>query len=148
MEPELVHFHKFLKIKKEDGKSFVFDPIRRKYLVLQPEELVRQSWIQYLINEKNINPKALQVEKKIAYSRHARRFDLVMYEREVPLILFELKGFDTPLTQAAAEQIALYNKKLNVPYLVLSNGISHAFFFVDFASNAVNKLNGFSEILK
>ena len=103
----------------------ILDPIRKKYLVLQPEELVRQLWVQYLIQELGCPAQLMALEQKITCNGLTRRYDVVMYNRAMePSILIECKAPKIGLSQATFDQAAQYNMVLKVPYLVVSNGRS------------------------
>ena len=78
-------------IKSKENKSYIFDPIRKKWLVLNPEEWVRQNCVQFLINEKKIPIGLLQVEKKIEVFNTVKRYDLVVFNTEKKISLLEFK---------------------------------------------------------
>ncbi len=102
----------------------IFDPIRRKLLVLAPEEFVRQLLIQYLIQVKSYNPNRISVEKKVVFNQMPKRCDVLIYDKQmIPLMLVECKAAEVPITLAAFEQIARYNTPLRVPYLLVTNGL-------------------------
>lgn len=114
-----------LQIKEEEGTKIVFDPIRRKWIILQPEELVRQLLLYYFINILNYPEKRIQVEKGILLPKQqSRRFDIVIYNQEAhPAMLVECKSYTQKITQAAFDQIGNYNRVLQVRYLVITNGL-------------------------
>lgn len=112
-----------LQIKKEGTSRFVFDPIRSKWLVLQPEELVRQLVIQYLLLEKGFPKNRMNVEKELLVNGLRRRFDLIVYTTDLkPFLLVECKRPDVRIDQAVFRQIAWYNMPLQVDYLLVTNG--------------------------
>jgi len=120
----LLAFQKDLKVKTVQNKKWVFDLIRKKYLVWQPEELVRQLLMHYLIQEKKYNKNSIQVEKGLTVNTNKRRFDILIYEKDTnPFMLIEVKAPSIPLNQAVFNQIAQYNLVFQVPYLLVSNGI-------------------------
>ncbi len=113
-----------LKSKKENDKSYLFDPIRKKNIILQPEELVRQLCILWLINNQEIHRNAIQVEKLININGLSRRFDIVVYDKEIkPFILIECKSPTVKIKQATFDQIAMYQMALKAPFLIVTNGL-------------------------
>lgn len=113
-----------LKIKKEADKRFVFDPLRKKWLVLQPEEMVRQLMVQYLLQEKGYSPNRISLEKGLQINERAKRFDILVYDAQVlPLMLIECKAPKVKIDNSTFEQAAWYNMPLRVKYLVVSNAI-------------------------
>lgn len=120
----LLDYQSELKIKKEDGKRYLFDPIRKTYLVLTPEEMVRQLLIQYLLTERNISKNRLALEKALKVNTMTRRWDLLVYTKDMtPWLLVECKAPEVKITQSVFEQISAYNLTLRVPYLLVTNGI-------------------------
>jgi len=115
-----------VKVKEKDGKHFIFDPIRSKYVALNPEEWVRQHFVNYLITEKGYPKELLGNEISIKLNNTAKRCDTVAYNRFLtPLMIIEYKAPTIEITNAVFDQIARYNMKLHVRYLVVSNGLSH-----------------------
>jgi hypothetical protein len=115
-------------------KYTIFDPIRKKQVALTPEEWVRQHVIQYLLIDKQ-TPKALiGIEVRLMLNDLQKRADLVVYSRTnaAPLLLIECKAPHITITQSVFEQIARYNMVLKVPYLMVTNGITHHFCYIDF----------------
>ena len=111
-------------LSSEGDQTFIFDPIRKKRLVLQPEELVRQIIILFLINDAGYPKNAFNVEKQIRVHQVQRRFDIIIYHHNIrPWMLIEVKSFKVPITQQTADQLFSYNKALNAPYLLVSNGL-------------------------
>ncbi|MBK8627086.1 MAG: type I restriction enzyme HsdR N-terminal domain-containing protein [Saprospiraceae bacterium] len=109
--------------KEKGGKKYIFDNIRKKYLVLQPEEFVRQLCIAWLIHT-GINRNNIQVEKAININGLLRRFDIVVYDKSIkPYILVECKSPDVTIDQATFDQISAYQVALNAPYLMVTNGV-------------------------
>lgn len=101
----------------------VFDPIRKGWFVMQPEEEVRQHLMQFLIREKGISPNLISVEKEIVYRGTRRRFDVVVFDRTgSPDIVCECKAPEIAITQDTVNQIARYNTVLKAPHLLLTNG--------------------------
>ena len=121
---DLLQWKNELIISQNAGKTFVFDPIRKKKIVLQPEELVRQLMVQWLLNKSNFNRNNIQVEKLITIHQLKRRFDIVVYDKNIrPYILIECKAPDVRIAQATFDQIAVYNMALSAPFLIVTNGL-------------------------
>jgi len=146
LELDLSTYHDKLTITENKGKRYIYDPIRKKQLVLQPEELVRQTWIQYLHHKHQLSFASLAVEKQLTLASVVRRYDLVYYQKGKPYILFEFKSYKLVLTQDNAQQISNYNLELKVPYLVLSNGLQTMVYTVSQATRQIEKLNVFPPI--
>lgn len=111
------------KIKTEDAKEFIFDAVRKRWVVLTPEEWVRQNFLQYLIQIKKYPASLIAVEKAIRLGELKKRFDVVVYDRNSkPWMIVECKEMDVALNKAVLDQVLRYNISLNVPYLVITNG--------------------------
>lgn len=115
-----------IKIKKENEKLLVLDKLREKYLVLTPEEWVRQHFVNFLITEKGYPPKLIANEIQIILNRQKKRCDSVVYDRSAsPLVIVEYKAPEVKITQQVFDQIVAYNIVLKVKYLIVSNGLEH-----------------------
>jgi hypothetical protein len=113
-----------LVVKKEEGAIKIYDPIRKKYLVKGPEEIVRQLVIQYLIKEKKYSKNRIAVEKMLRINDRIKRFDILLYDKNThPVLLVECKAPNVKLTEDTFHQIANYNLALRVKYLLVTNGI-------------------------
>lgn len=122
-----------LKTREANDKLEVFDIIRKKYVVLTPEERVRQQFINYLITEKNYPASLIAIEKGIKVLSMSKRFDAVVSDQTgYPVALIEFKSPDVNITQKVFEQIAAYNMRLKVRYLIVSNGMKHYCCKVDY----------------
>jgi hypothetical protein len=110
---------------EEPGQSLkIFDMIRKKYVVLTPEEWVRQHLLQFLVNERKFPESLLSVEKKVVVNRLYRRTDIVVYSNSLqPLLIAECKAPSIKITQSVFDQAARYNMTLGVSYFLLSNGM-------------------------
>lgn len=114
------------RVERQDGKLVIFDPIRKKYLVLTPEEWVRQHFIAYLTKYLGYPTGLIRIEGGLTYNKMARRSDIIIYDREVkPYMLIECKAPEIKVCRDTFEQAAVYNKVLGAPYLVVTNGLSH-----------------------
>lgn len=103
--------------------TYIFDPIRRKRILLTPEEEVRQKLITFLINDRGYPQGLIGVEKGLLVHGRPRRFDILVHNRHgQPLLLIECKAKSVNLNQQTFDQVARYNIALKVPWLVISNG--------------------------
>tara|TARA_B100000949_G_C13896730_1_gene290983 strand:- start:59 stop:505 length:447 start_codon:yes stop_codon:yes gene_type:complete len=125
-----------LKTKSVEGTIQVFDVIRKKYFVLTPEEWVRQHFIHYLNNEKNYPMGLMGVEKMVKYNALKTRADIVLYTTEGKAkMIVECKAPNVKITQDTFNQIAKYNFKLKVQFLVVTNGMQHFCCKMDYEKN-------------
>lgn len=114
------------KITEKDGKLSVFDPVRKKYVALTPEEWVRQHVIRFLVSEKNVPLALIGVEAAIKVFKTMKRFDIVVFDRnKTPLLLVECKAPSVVVSQETLDQAVRYNMTLNVNLLMLTNGLQH-----------------------
>jgi len=114
------------KLKSEEGRNLIFDEIRRKYVVLTPEEWVRQHFIRYLVDHRSYPATLIEVEKQFTHNQLTRRADILINSRSaVPVMLIECKAPDVKINQETFTQAALYNLKFQLPYLVMTNGMTH-----------------------
>ncbi len=109
-------------IKEENEKEFIFDPIRKQWIRLTPEEWVRQNFINYLIKEKKYPASLIAIEKEIKVGEMRKRFDILVYKESIPWLIVECKEQNTPINEAVAKQVLTYNIQLQVPYLIITNG--------------------------
>ena len=118
-----------IKIRKQEGSNEIFDAIRKKWLILTPEEWVRQNFIQYLLIIKKYPASLIAVEKEIKLGQLRKRCDIVVYNRESqPWMIIECKEMNVSLSQKTMEQILRYHITLPAKYLVITNG-SYCFGF-------------------
>jgi hypothetical protein len=111
------------KIKKENEKEFIFDEFRKRWVVLTPEEWVRQNFLQYLTQIKKYPASLIAVEKEIKLGELKKRFDIVVYDSHTkPWMIVECKEMNVPLDRTVLDQVLRYNINLQVPYLVITNG--------------------------
>ncbi|MCK9156057.1 MAG: type I restriction enzyme HsdR N-terminal domain-containing protein [Paludibacteraceae bacterium] len=114
------------KIKESEGKKCIFDRCRRKFVALTPEEWVRQNMVEFLIKEKEYTPSLIGNEVTVKMNNMQKRCDTVIYDRSgMPILIIEYKAPHIEITQKTFDQIAMYNFKLKVNYLIVSNGINH-----------------------
>ena len=118
--------------KDENGIAVVFDRVRRKNVRATPEEIVRQLWIIYFLENLKLNPKLIAVERSFMIQGRQRRFDLVIFDKTAkPVLLAEFKAPEVKVTQLTFDQIGHYNMELQVPYALVSNGSQHYCFIID-----------------
>ena len=122
-----------IRLRKQDEQVQIFDPIRGKWLVLTPEEWVRQTTIIYISDTLEAPMTRIANEVAINYNGLTKRCDSIIYDDYgKPLIIIEYKRTDVQITQHVFDQIATYNLQLRVPYLIVSNGLQHILCKVDF----------------
>lgn len=115
-----------IKITKRNGKPYILDTLRRKYVSLTPEEWVRQHFVHFLIGQKGYPDSLLANEVELRVGDKRLRCDSVLYNREAqPVMIIEYKAPTIALTQRVFDQISVYNMLLHVDYLVVSNGLQH-----------------------
>jgi len=111
-------------LRSKSGKLQIFDPIRKKYIHLTPEEWVRQHVINLLNNELKFPASRTSVEGGLKYNARQKRTDVVIYNDEMtPLVLVECKAPDVQLDQKTIEQLAIYNKSHQAALLITTNGV-------------------------
>jgi hypothetical protein len=139
-----------IKTKEEGGKQFIFDAIRKKYLVLTPEEWVRQNFIQYLIHEKDFSAGLIAIEIGLKLNELQKRADILIYDNNSqPVVLVECKAQNVKINQETFEQIARYNMVFRVPYLVVTNGMNHYCAKINYTENSfefLKEIPNFKEI--
>lgn len=112
-------------LRKDQGKVWIFDVIRKKYLVLTPEEWVRQHVIHYLIDQLRYPKSLFRVEGSLTYNKLQKRSDIVIHNREgKPWMLIECKSPMLKLTQKAFNQVAVYNMTIGARYVAVTNGMA------------------------
>lgn len=116
-----------LKIKQDKDTFFIYDSVRKMWLVLTPEEWVRQHWVAYFLIVKKKNASALILEQKLELNSTTKRLDLLVTHRTTAQILVELKAPNINLTEKQFEQIARYNSVIKAPEIILSNGLHHIY---------------------
>ena len=120
-----------ISIKNKDNKAHIFDIVRKKFVLLTPEEWVRQHIINFLIQRK-ISKNHIAVEKKIVINNLIKRFDIVVFDRSGKiLVLVECKAPQITLNQKVFDQVSIYNQHLDSKYLMITNGLTHFYLKVD-----------------
>ncbi len=124
------------KLRKNGINNEIFDAFRKKYVVLTPEEWVRQNILQFLIRERNFPSSLIAVEIGLKYNQMQKRADILAYDKQgQPYLLVECKAPEVKITQETFHQIARYNMTFKVKYLVVTNGINHFCCLMDYNKN-------------
>lgn len=130
------------RFKNSENKVSIFDDIRKKFIILTPEEWVRQHTVQFLLHEKKYPKSYLNVEKLIKINDISKRYDIVVFQPNGEIfLLIECKAPEVNITQNTFDQIARYNLKLNAKYLMVTNGLNHYFCQMDFEKEQYIFLN-------
>ncbi|MBP6073549.1 MAG: type I restriction enzyme HsdR N-terminal domain-containing protein [Flavobacterium sp.] len=121
------------RFKNSENNVAIFDEIRKKFILLTPEEWVRQHTLHYLIQDKNYPKSHINVEKLIKINTLNKRYDIVVFQPNGEIfLLIECKAPEVAISQQTFDQIARYNLTLKAKYLMLTNGINHYFCQMDF----------------
>jgi len=121
------------RFKNSENKVAIFDEIRKKFIILAPEEWVRQHVVQFLLQVKNYPKSYINVEKLIKINDLNKRYDIVVYQPNGELfLLIECKAPEVKIAQQTFDQIARYNLVLKAKYLMVTNGLNHYFCQMDF----------------
>lgn len=130
------------RLEQNGGKLAIFDPIRKKFIVLTPEEWVRQHFVNYLTHHLGYPASRIRVESGTSYNKRAKRTDILIYDDQLePLVLVECKAAHVAVSQATFNQISVYNKILKAKILICSNGMVHYACNYDLETNAVSFLD-------
>ena len=134
----------------KENKKYIFDIIRKKYVLLTPEEWVRQNFIHYLINEKGYIQSLVRVEMFFKLNRLAKRADIALFNRNgQPKVLVECKSPKVTISQVVFEQVARYNLSFKVDFLIVTNGLQHYCCKMDYEKKSyifVNEIPSFEMI--
>src|SRR5574344_608814 len=116
-----------------NNKSEIWDSIRRKWVKETPEEIVRQTFIYFLVQVKNMPENLISVEKQINCFGNLKRYDIVVYTKDKKVFMaVECKAENVALTQEVINQLAVYNTELKAPYLAITNGAQSVFVQMDY----------------
>lgn len=125
------------KVKSEGGKKQIFDSVRKQFVVLTPEEWVRQHFIHFLHQEKGFPLSLMGVEYPLQYNGMNKRADIICFQKEgKPMLLVECKSANVAISQKVFDQIARYNFDLRVPFLVVTNGLQHFCCEINYEENS------------
>jgi hypothetical protein len=133
------------KIKAINGKDQIFDPFRKIWVILTPEEWVRQNLLQYLVQTLHYPSSLIAVEKEIKLGELSKRFDIVVYKNELPWMIIECKEAKVALNEKTMGQILQYQQVLTAQYLFMSNG--HETMGAKIESGKLQAMQNFPEYL-
>ena len=133
------------KIKAINGKDQIFDPFRKIWVILTPEEWVRQNLLQYLVQTLQYPSSLIAVEKEIKLGELSKRFDIVVYKNEQPWMIIECKEAKVSLNEKTMGQILQYQQVLTAQYLFMSNG--HETIGAKIESGKLQAMQNFPEYL-
>ncbi|HET8839052.1 MAG TPA: type I restriction enzyme HsdR N-terminal domain-containing protein [Flavobacteriaceae bacterium] len=121
------------RFKNSENNLAIFDVLRKKFVMLSPEEWVRQHAVHFLIEQKNFPKNLLNVEKVLRVNGLVKRYDIVAYHSDGSIrLLVECKAPHIKIDQSTFDQIARYNLSLNADFLMLTNGLQHFFCRLDY----------------
>jgi type I site-specific restriction endonuclease len=129
-----LHFPNYqFRFKNSENKVSIFDEIRKKFIILTPEEWVRQHVVRFLLEEKKYPKSLINVEKVLKVNGLRKRYDVVVYNPDGSIfVLVECKAPKIKISQATFDQIARYNMTLKSTFLMVTNGLNHYFCQMDF----------------
>ncbi|MBI3137959.1 MAG: type I restriction enzyme HsdR N-terminal domain-containing protein [Sphingobacteriales bacterium] len=111
------------RVKEEEGKKFIFDTIRKKWLLLTPEEWVRQNMVSYFVQVMGYPSSLIALEKEIQLGERIKRFDILVYNKaHQPWLMVECKAPEIKLDEPVLQQVLRYHLGVPVSYLVITNG--------------------------
>jgi hypothetical protein len=131
------------RFRTENGKTMIFDAIRKKFLVLSPEEWVRQNFISFLQKDKGYPGSLLKQEAPLKYNTLKKRADILAYDLQgIPALMVECKAPGVKISQDVFDQIARYNMVFRVRYLIVTNGLDHYCCMMDYTQGTYQFLPG------
>ena len=135
---------------ERENKKYIFDIIRKKYVLLTPEEWVRQNFIRYLLEEKGYIQSLVRVEMFFKLNQLSKRADIALFDRNgKPKVLVECKSPKVAVSQVVFEQVARYNLSFRVDFLIVTNGMQHFCCKMDYEKKSytfVNEIPSFEMI--
>ncbi|MGX1024767.1 type I restriction enzyme HsdR N-terminal domain-containing protein [Flavobacterium sp. CS20] len=133
-----LNFPKYdFRFQKYNDKIRIFSVLRKKFIVLTPEEWVRQHCVNFLIEEKGCSTALMNEEKKVVINNMSKRYDIVVFEPNGKIqLVVECKSPEVEINQETFDQIARYNLSLNAQYLMLTNGLNHYFCQLDYKNES------------
>jgi hypothetical protein len=145
-----LNFPNFIfRFKNSENKVSIFDEIRKKFIILTPEEWVRQHVIRFLLEAKKYPKSLINVEKVLKINGLTKRYDVVVFKIDGSiLVLIECKSTDVKITQTVFDQIARYNLTLKAEFLMVTNGLNHYFCNMDFEKEKYTFLQDLPEFKK
>ena len=147
MSINIIKYQDRLKFQVKSESKKIFDPVRKKYVALTPEEFVRQLFVVYLIEDLKIPVKHIAVERSIKIHNKNYRFDILVFDNNAkPKMIVECKSHKVNLTEAVAIQVSKYNIALNAEYLCVTNGKQSLFYRIDYEKQSIKTVNA-SELM-
>ena len=145
-----LNFPKFsFRFKNSENKISIFDVIRKRFVILQPEEWVRQHCIHYLIENKGFPKSLINVEKEIDINTIKKRYDIVVFNPDGSIhLIVECKAHHININQSTFDQIAQYNLKVKSDYLMVTNGLNHYYCQINFKEKKYQFLKDIPEYTK
>jgi hypothetical protein len=129
------------RFKEEGNKTFIFDDFRKKFVVLTPEEWVRQNFLMYLITGLDFPKSLISVEAGLKLYQRVKRADIVVYNKQgSPVLIVECKAPEIKLNEKVFDQIVRYNMALQVNYMIVTNGLDHYCCQIDYEKQTYNFL--------
>jgi len=130
------------KITEQNGQLSLFDVIRKKNIIITPEEWVRQHFVQYLINQKNYPKTLIKLEGGHKLNGMAKRSDIVVYKPSgEKILLVECKAPSVPIDQKTFDQVARYNMVHQINIIAVTNGLQHYYCLIDFEAGDYRFIN-------
>jgi hypothetical protein len=134
------------RIRHKEGQIYVFDPIRKRNILLTPEEEVRQCLLDYLILEKKYSKSLIKIEGGLRVDKLQKRTDILIYDTDAqPYLLIECKAPSVKLNAEVIKQASTYNTNVGAPFIAISNGIQHFCFEINFETKTSIQLKDFPE---
>ena len=131
---------------QKEGKSFIFDAYRHRWVKLTPEEWVRQHFVRYLADVKHYPASLMALERSLKFNRQDFRADVVVFSTSgIPLLVVECKAPEVKISQKVFDQIVRYNFEFQVEYLIVTNGLSHFCCKIDKANQTYEFMNEIPE---
>tara|TARA_B100000482_G_C12521983_1_gene264856 strand:- start:336 stop:779 length:444 start_codon:yes stop_codon:yes gene_type:complete len=127
--------------KSETNQALIFDKVRKKWLVLTPEEWVRQNIISHLIQNLGYPESVFKIETGLYVNGNQRRSDVLVYKNSKPFILIECKSYSIDLTKDVLNQAMNYNRTYNCPFIILTNGKIHS--VINISEESIQLMNNF-----
>ncbi|NLN32387.1 MAG: type I restriction enzyme HsdR N-terminal domain-containing protein [Flavobacteriaceae bacterium] len=119
------------RFKQDENSVYIFCNTRKKWLILTPEEWVRQNLVHFLIQEKKYSQSAINTEIIVKVNGMKKRADVIVYKKEKPFLIVECKSPSVPISQETFDQIARYNLEIGADYLMVTNGMNHYYCQMD-----------------
>lgn len=130
------------RIEQRGEKKFIFDPFRKQYLILTPEEWVRQQFLHWICNDFGYPKGLVAVETPLKYNKLKKRADAVIYNSQLkPVMIIEFKSPQVSITEKTFEQAVRYNFAFKTPYIILTNGLTHYCCFINHNQKKVEYLS-------